>query len=401
MPAPDVVLISTYPPRGVRHGGLSGVASYTANLAHALAGHGARVTVVAQREEGGPERTVDGPVAVERCFRRGPTALATAARAAVRTGAPVVHLQHELFLFGGAAAIPTLLPALARLRRARRLVATMHQVVDTGQVDADFTRLHQVRVPAPLARGALGGVQSTVRRLAHRVIVHEPAFGDLVSGSTVIPHGVEERPRPNQARARRRLGVARDRLSTLCFGFLAPYKGVDTALEAASLAGDQVELVVAGADHPRMAGPDSYGDGLRRRYDGAARFTGHVPEADVASWFAAADVALFAYPQPFSSSGALALALGHRTPVLLSPPLAATTGASSTLVAPGDPTGLADRLVDLAERPEQRQRLGVAVQAMAEGRSWPDVAARHLEVYEEVTHADGSAGRRLRAGQPG
>ena len=33
---PDVALVSPYPTRGERHGGASGVASYTANLAHAL-----------------------------------------------------------------------------------------------------------------------------------------------------------------------------------------------------------------------------------------------------------------------------------------------------------------------------------------------------------------------------
>ena len=37
---PDVALIAPYPPRDERHGGHSGVASYTANLAHALARSG-------------------------------------------------------------------------------------------------------------------------------------------------------------------------------------------------------------------------------------------------------------------------------------------------------------------------------------------------------------------------
>lgn len=400
MPPPDVALISTYPPAGVRHGGFSGVASYTANLAHGLAGHGARVTVVAPREAGEAARTLDGPVTVERCFRRGPTALATAARAALRTGAPVVHLQHEVFLFGGAGHVPGIVPALMGLRQRRRVVATMHQVVDPRGVDGDFTRLHRVRVPAPVARTALGGLQRTVSGLAHRVIVHEPAFAGVVGGAAVIPHGIEERTTPGRADARRRLGLSEDRLNVLCFGFLAPYKGFHTALEAASLAGDRVEMVVAGGDHPRLSGRDAYADGLRRRWDGTARFTGYVPDADVDAWFGAADVALYPYPRPFSSSGALALALAHRTPVLLSPPLAATTGAAPALVAPEDPTALADRLVGLADRPERRAPLRSAVERMAEGRGWGDAAARHLDVYEEVTRAHGPAGRRLRAGQP-
>ena len=401
MPRADVALISPYPPMGVRHGGFSGVASYTANLAHGLAGQGARVTVIAPADGPIPTVTVDGPVMVERCFRRGPTALPTAARAAARTGAPVVHLQHECFLFGGPTAVPALVPTLARLRCMRKVVATMHQVVDPRGIDGDFTRLHRVKVPPSLARTALGGLQSILSRLAHRVIVHEPAFADIVRGSHVIPHGVEESITPSRVEARRHLSLRADRLNVLCFGYVAPYKGLHTALEAASLAGDEVELVVAGGDHPRLAGRDGYADGLRRRWDGTARFTGYVPDTDVATWFAGADVALYPYPRPFSSSGALALALAHRTPVLLSPPLAAVTDASPALFAPAGAGALAERLVALARRPEQRELLQSAVVRMAEGRLWPDVAARHLELYEEVTGALIAAGRRVRTGQPG
>ena len=49
MSAPDVALISPFPAVGERHGGWTGVASYTANLASALDDAGARVTVLASR----------------------------------------------------------------------------------------------------------------------------------------------------------------------------------------------------------------------------------------------------------------------------------------------------------------------------------------------------------------
>lgn len=397
MPA-DVTLVSTYPPSGVRHGGASGVASYTANLAHGLAGEGARVAVIAPEASGEPMFSNDGPVSVRRCFRRGPNALPAAARAAEATGAPVVHLQHEVFLFGGTTAIPGLVAALRRLRRSCGLVVTLHQVVDPTAVDSDFTRLHRVRVPAPVARTALGTLQTTVRRMAHRVIVHEPGFAPVVAGADVIPHGVESRPTPSRRAACERLGLDRDRLNALCFGFLAPYKGIETALRAATIAGDRTRLIVAGGEHPRLSGRDQYAEHLRRRWGGTARFVGYVPDADVADWFAAADVALYPYPRPFSSSGALALALAQRTPVLLSPALAATTGAPSGLIASEDPDALAAQLTGLADRPERRERLAFDAAVMAQHRTWPEIAARHLELYGEVCDVDGPAGRRLRAG---
>ncbi|MGQ0519853.1 MAG: glycosyltransferase [Actinomycetota bacterium] len=398
----DVTLVSTYPPRGTRHGGASGVASYTANLAHALTSHGARVAVVAPQEAGEPDRSHDGAVRVERRFRRGPAALTAAAAAAADLGAPVNHLQHEVFLFGGAATVAGLVPALGRLRRRAGLVTTLHQVVDPGGVTSSFTRLHRVRVPAPVARTGLRALQGTVRRLSDRVVVHEPSFAGVVPGAVVIPHGVEERAAGDRAAARRRLDLDDDRLTALCFGFVAPYKGLETACEAVSLVDDRVELVVAGGDHPRLCGSDPYADRVRSRWGDTARFTGYVPDHEVTTWFTAADVALYPYAQPFSSSGAVALALAHGTPALLSPLLADTMEAPAALAASDDPRALAAQLCDVARRPEQRQRLGHAVSALAAGRSWPEVAARHVDLYEEVkTDAHRAPRRRLRTVQPG
>ena len=121
MPAPDVALIAPFPPPGERHGGWTGVASYAANLAGALGAAGARVSVVAPR--GGRAARRSSATAPSRCAGAGaaaPAALPAPRAAARATGAPAVHLQHELFLYGGPAAVPGIVPALAGLRAARR-----------------------------------------------------------------------------------------------------------------------------------------------------------------------------------------------------------------------------------------------------------------------------------------
>src|SRR5581483_7371610 len=92
VPAPDVTMITPYPPVG------SGVASYSAALARSLAERGARVAVVAPEAPGEPAISRDGSVEIRRCFRRGAGGLLAAARAARGTGAGVVHVQHEVFL---------------------------------------------------------------------------------------------------------------------------------------------------------------------------------------------------------------------------------------------------------------------------------------------------------------
>jgi glycosyltransferase involved in cell wall biosynthesis len=399
--SPDVALISPYPRIGTRHGGASGVASYTANLAAALHAIGLEPVVVAPFEPGEPPSADDGGVRVLRAFPAGRAGTAAQAlEAARRTGAPVVHLQFELFLFGGPATLAGLGPALRR-HRPVPTVLTMHQVVDPATVDAGFTAMHRIGVPAPVARTALATVQRGLPRLVDSTIVHEPAFARAVPGARVVPHGVEpgETVQPAaRAASRRRLELPQEKLVALCFGFVAPYKGLETAFDAAALAGEDVQLVVAGGDHPRLAARgDGYAAALRARYGDVARFPGFVDGPDVADWFRAADVALFPYPSPHAASGALALALAYRRPVLLSPRLAAAGGADPRLVCACEPVALAGRLRRLAADPAARAELQELAGALADGRSWPATALAHQTIYEEVSDVPSTPRRRLRA----
>jgi glycosyltransferase involved in cell wall biosynthesis len=391
MSTADVTLVTPYPPAGLRHAGHSGVASYSANLATALAGEGAQVQVLAPDEPGEPSRVVDRGVHVRRVGRRGPGALLQAARAALASPAGVVHLQHELFLYGGTSALPSLPLAVERVRRHRPLAVTMHQVVDPRHVDRDYTRMHRVAVPPPLARTGLAGLQGYLARRSHRTIVHEDAFASLVPGARVIPHGVETAAGVDRDESRRALGVG-DRLTVLCFGFVAPYKGLETALAAGELAGHQLEVVVAGGPHPRLTDGEAYVAELARRHP-RVRFTGCVPDWDVARWHAAADVALLCYPRPHASSGALALALAHGTPLLLGEPVARCVGAPDDLKVPLDPSSIAERLRRLASDRGTREHLRETTRRFATGRSWSQVARQHLDLYEEMLRAPHAADR--------
>jgi len=395
MPRPDVTLISPYPPAGRRHAGRSGVASYAGNLAHALDERGLRVTVVAPTEPDLPEAVErDGRVTVERRFQRGPRAVPAAARLALATGAPVVHVQHELFLYGGATAMPGLLPGLGMLRAAGRgPVVTMHHALDPAAIDADFARMHQVRAPRAAVRLGLSGVQRTIGRLSRRVIVHEPAFAKLVRSATVVPHGVEGVvPAAGSASSPDGDGAGESeedqRLTLLCFGFLAPYKGLELALEAAALAAEDVRLVIVGGEHPRFAeAGEPYGARLRDRWPGTAEFAGYVPDDELPQWFALSDLALFLYQRPFATSGAMALAVAHGLPALLSPTLAELVGAPPGLVAPEEAPALAERLRALAADRAALGPLRERSAALFRDRDWPTVADRHAEIYREVARA--------------
>jgi glycosyltransferase involved in cell wall biosynthesis len=391
-PRPDVALIAPYPRAGVRHGGHSGVASYTANLAHAMAAQGAAVQVIAPAEPGEAVTSRDGPVTVNRSFRVGPRAIPAALAAAQATGAPVVHLQHEVFLYGGPNALPGLVCGLGRRRQRRRragssaTVVTMHQVVDPTTVDADYTRMHRMSVPPSAARLGVRAVQRTIRSCADAVLVHEPSFEAIVPGAVTVPHGIEQiEPSADRADIRSALGLG-EKLTVLCFGFLAPYKGLEVAGDAARLLDGRIDLVIAGGPHPRLETKHGYAQALQAAYADVARFTGYVADEDVHRWFVAADVAVLPHPTPHSSSGALALALAHETPLLVSQPMGATSGLPAELRF-ADTPDLARRLGALSTRPEERSTMHAAVAHLREQRGWQAVAQRHLEVYDGLRAA--------------
>jgi glycosyltransferase involved in cell wall biosynthesis len=379
---PDVALVSPYPAPGRTHDGTSGVASYTANLARGLAFRGASVLVVAPDEPAAPPAHSDGDVAVVRSGPRGPLALSRAIRMASDRRPGVVHLQHEMLLFGGLSSLATMPMATRQLRKFERgAITTVHQIVDPRDVSREFMTMHRLRGPVTAARVAISAYQEMLAS-AGVVIVHEPGFLSQLPDSVVIPHGVERQPRLPRAQARQRLGLSDERrLVVLCFGFVAPYKGLEAALAVATRA-PEVLMVVAGGDHPRH-GP-GYTETLERRWGDVARFTGWLSEEDIAAWHSAADVAFFGYPAPHSSSGAVSMAIGFGMPFLTSDALSRCMGLPPEVSVSLDGFELAERLRELADDRELLAKLRRASTRIVGRRSWAEVAERHLRLYQRV-----------------
>lgn len=104
-----------------------------------------------------------------------------------------------------------------------------------GGVIMAYTRMHRIALPPTVARLGISAVQRTIRALADAVVVHEPSFAAIVPGANTVPHGIERiDPKGDRPAVRAELGLD-DRLVVLCFGFVAPCKGIEVAADAASL----------------------------------------------------------------------------------------------------------------------------------------------------------------------
>lgn len=169
--------------------------------------------------------------------------------------------------------------------------------------------------------------------------------------ATYLP--VHEMGGPPQTRdvARARLGV--DGHVALCFGHVRPYKGLDLALRAWRLLRSEVTLLVAGEvwwkqeEEYRALAKGLKNVRLEFRY---------IPDDEIATYFAAADVVLAPY-RIEAQSGVALTSFHFGRPVIASTvgglPEVVEDGRNGFLIPPNDPVALAaavDRFFDSTDR---------------------------------------------------
>ena len=350
---------------------------YDRALCAALAAAGADVELVTSRFEYGPVAEPEGYEVIELFYRRSTIrGLQARGRRGLRLAehvpgmrrlrahaadADVVHLQWlsvpdlDRFLLPPRPRVFTVhypLPASARARkRQRALLSQMdaliahseHGAEELRSVVADATRVH--RIP-------------------------HGAFDHL----TRLP---EERPLPGEL-------AAVEGPVILCFGLVRPYKGVDVLLDAfREVKGAEVWIV--GMPRMDLAPLRALAD----RCTGTVRFVDRfVTDPEIPAYFRRADIVALPY-RAIEQSGVLYTALAFGNAIVAS----AIGGFTEVgerdralrLVPPGDPAALAGALTELIGDPDKRAELAAAARRAADGPySWPEIAARTLDVYRGV-----------------
>ena len=318
-----------------------GIYAYTRDLALALSRQGADVYIVRLNRFGEKSTEYFETLA----SRRMPEA-------------DLIHVQHEYGLYRGGE--PAFYGTLRQRQGATPIVSTMHGV----------------GLPVP---------DEVVFDHSDQVIVHNGWCAERYGHPCkVIPHGVEPAT-PVEA------GEAKDRLRldgpvVTVFGFIGPYKGVETAIRTVGMDFPGVNLLMAGGWHVEYE--TGYMAQMRALADavapGRVRWTGWVEPDMLPVVFGASDVVL--YCNKFATeSGALLTALGYGRCVLAHglPPIREKeeTGALQTYTQEGE---LVLKLERLLEDPALRRGYEEAARRYAEEHSWDRMARLHLDLYEEL-----------------
>lgn len=324
-----------------------GIAIYTEGLSRGLAEHGAEVYVVRLHRWGRKDETY-----YRWYVSRVPKEVA------------LIHCQFEYSLYGAKAPDPEGCATAfyeGLKRHGKPIVTTMHS---TGMFEVD----------------------RIVERMSGRVIVHNEYMKRLFGGEcTVIPMGcTPSEPLPME-KAKEQLGLKGKVVGYV--GFVAPYKGLETLIEAVHGI-PEVTLLIGGGYH--IGRETDYIMGLKqlslKLLPNRCRWLGYVPEEELPTVYGSMDIV--AYPSIFmSESGALLMALSYGKAVVCSnlPPVLEKEKLGILVTFKSrDTEDLKYKIDLLLSDSDQKKCLEDKARMYSGAVTWNHIAKVHLKLYREV-----------------
>lgn len=332
-----IAIISIYPPQATLHGSwASGVWSYTKNLLTNMDENERKKIVVLCDYDTEPASYTEDSMMIERCRQR--KWIITWLQQITTTlqqypHLTTIHIQHEFNMFGSILTVPVFLMLLRKLRKYK-VIVTYHGVIDTSSIDIEYGKINSLPryFPPFFLKFAFWFFYAVSSKQIDIAIVHEAYFKKVLmkykytdKQVEVIVHGVEDRTLSiSKQKAREQLGIGSDKKVLLYFGFLAGYKGVDFLLNTfQTMDHGQYRLILAGGTPKRtLADPVfrawyEWVDTRATTMQWVTRM-GFVPDEEIETLYAAADVLVIPYLYMLAASGPMALAITYNLPFVVS-----------------------------------------------------------------------------------
>jgi glycosyltransferase involved in cell wall biosynthesis len=388
-----IAIVTSFPDDGAHK---SAIAYYSQTVLDPLAGGPDDFIILADAarpEQMGTTQQYAPNMTVRRCWKFGYFAPFQILREALRLRVDVVHLEYDVYLYGGVVSA-ILLPFVLRLLRMLRgvqVVTTLHGVVSQHVVTREMLRENGFVLPySGIGRAGFAAIYRLFDWASDRIIVLEVKLAEILQSEYAVPRKklcvcpiplMHEGARPQVEAARARCGIGAGRVA-LFFGYASYYKGLDVLLDAFEIVRDQVvglDLHIVAGRHPRLRGSKRYEDfyeAIRSKAEASgAHLYDFVPESRLADLLAAADVVVLPYTATYGASAALNAVFAARKPVLVST-FARFDGALDCQTFAPDAAGCARAIADFFTT--NKELLTVRVEEIARRRD-VNVIARSIQ----------------------
>jgi polysaccharide biosynthesis protein PslF len=298
----------------------------------------------------------------------------------------IVNIQHEFGIFGGEYG-EYICSFLDRLKKPA--LTTLHTVLPNFEPKAQdvFDRIVQ-------KSSALVVLNEITRSLLH-------AYGVAEKKIKLIPHGCPDVPLVNSSRAKPALGL-QNKIVLSTFGLLSRGKGIEHVIEALpQIIKKEPRIIyyVLGVTHPQVK--KNEGEVYRNRLLKMAKnlgLRGHVrflnrflSKSELMKYLQATDVYITPYLSPNQvSSGTLSYALGAGKAIVSTPYLHAKEAlceGRGVFCEFNNSTSLANRVIDIIENRSLRKSLEQKAYRYSRQFTWPLVAKKYLNLFDELTSA--------------
>lgn len=332
-----IVHISTYPPKEKKHSDSGGVSSYTKNLVTAIP-YDAKdsVFVLCDKLEKKYDKYIEEKnISIIRCFDKNILFAIQIIKEILRIRPDVVHVQQELSLFGNILTSYLLQWVLLFLTRYR-LVITLHGVVSLKNIDKEFVKENNSKLPVFIVKTAFIIIYTPLCWYSKKIVVHENSFKKILieeykikeTKVVVIPHGVEDNASIPTVEARSALKLPKNKKIVLFMGYLTGYKGLDLLIEGffkfKETHPDSI-LVIGAGKHPKFKKDPFYLKEYNRIQEKAInllgenhKWVGFIEEQDINLYYSASDLSIYPYTNQLASSGPMSIAIGYEKPFLAS-----------------------------------------------------------------------------------
>jgi len=174
----------------------------------------------------------------------------------------------------------------------------------------------------------------------------------------------------------------------LAFGKWGTYKRLEMMLEAFELLCQQmpnVELLIAGTDHPKAAG---YLKSIERKCSQQkVKFIGYVAEKSIPELFQSATIVAMPYTSSAGSSGVAHLACAYGVPIVASDipdchQLVDEEGLAIEFYGQGDAQSLADALLNILENRARQRQMALQNHSAALRMSMPEIIRQYVRTFD-------------------